>query len=140
MTPEQQIVSALLDDAGVSGIVGTNIIGGRLPRNDEMPAVCYFRIDTERTLRTGSYTLDQGYTGFCRPRFQFEAWASDYNTAVQLGGAMRLVLSRLDLTGGGNSQANMIGNERDLTNPNMIGQFRRVLDALIWISEESRDG
>ncbi len=140
MTPEQELVEALYGDGAVSGIVGQNVIGGRLPRNDEMPAICYFRISTERTVRTGSYTLDHGYTGFCRARFQFDAWAEDYPTAIDLARVLRLVLCRLDLTGGGNSKANMIGQERDLSDPNMIGQFRRVIDALIWIQEEGRDG
>ena len=137
---EQQITDALYNDPGVFALVGKRIDGGLLSRNLAMPALLFSRVDTVRTVQSGSYTLDRGYTGFCWARFQFDCWAADQPTAVALATAVRLVISRLDLTGGGNSKANMILQERDLPITNMIGQFRRSLDAKIWFQEEGRDG
>lgn len=138
---EQQLVDALLNDPTVQDIVGTKIeAGGLLLRNEDMPAISISRISTTRDVASGSYTLDRGYTGFCKARFQFDCWAVDQPTAVALATAVRLVISRLDLTGGGSSKANMVGQERDLPATNMIGQFRRSLDAMIWFQEEGRDG
>ena len=139
MTLEEALFRAFLGDSGVTGIVGSNIHASLLPRNEIFPALLYGRISTERTVRSGSYTLDQGYTGFFRARIQIDAESNDYDETVRLADAAKLVVARADFTGGGVSQANQVGDERDLNMPNQIAQFRRSFDALIWFQEQGRD-
>lgn len=142
VSPETQIITALLADYAIRGIAGGNVRGGLLLRNGPMPAVMVSRISTVRTKESGSMTLDRGYTGFCWGRFQIDSWSSDYQQAIDLAIACKLVIVRLDLTSGfGYSKANAILDERDLNDdPNMAGQFNRSIDAKVWFVEEGRDG
>lgn len=138
---EQQLAAALGADATIQSIVGANIRGGLLQRNGPVPAVMFMRVSTVRTVASGSMTLDRGYTGFCWGRFQIDCWSDDYAQAVALAIAVRLVVTRLDLTGGGNSKANAVLQERDANgDPDQAARFCRSMDFRIWFQEEGRDG
>lgn len=88
---EESLRQELLDDATLTGLVGTRVYPGHRPQGSTEPAV---------TLRLARRTpLDDlnGNIGIEQSLFQIEAWATDYATAHQVAAAVIDVLE--DFTG-----------------------------------------
>lgn len=78
----------LLSDAAIASVVdGARVYPQRIPQGETRESIVYTRVSGE-----GDYTM-QGPSGFVRPRFQVDAWASTADAATALA---NLIKDRLD--------------------------------------------
>lgn len=83
---EKALVSLLINDSGVSALVGKRVYPMRLKQGTLLPAIVYQRISTPRVL-----THDQTYQGLAEPRFQFAVYAETFEEMEACVRAIRVL-------------------------------------------------
>lgn len=89
------IVTILLGDATVTGLVGDRIYPVYVPQNTPMPAITIQRISAPRV-----HTFD-GPSGMVKSRYQFNSWGTTYGSVEQVVEALRLAIDGFVGTVGG---------------------------------------
>ena len=113
-----------LEAPDVVSLVGTRVYPLKLPAQAVMPAITYQRISGPKPIATQA---DEGPT---HARIRFNCWASTYEGANALAGAVVSVLKGDAGPGLGHGKD---GDQED-DDPN-TGLFRRRLEYLYWIDE-----
>ena len=85
---EGTLVWLLLNNAGVTAMVGDRVYPFNSPASAPLPKVTYWRWDTDRDVEVGGFTND-GPTGVAVARFFVDAWADSRLTAVNVAAAVR---------------------------------------------------
>lgn len=87
MSLDSELVSYILADGTVSGLIAARCYPGKLPQSPAYPAIVYQRIDTPRLHELA------GPGGMAHPRFQFSCWATTHAAARTLADALRARLN-----------------------------------------------
>lgn len=96
MSASKALRARLIDDATMSGLVGTRIYPGRAPQNPTLPYIVYHRISTIR-----SATLDAGNTKVPEVRIQCDVIASTQSAVETILSQMRIVMDNFRGTSSG---------------------------------------
>jgi len=96
MSASKALRARLIDDATMSGYVGTRIYPGRAPQKPVMPYIVYHRISTIR-----SATLDAGNTKVPEVRMQCDVIATTQSEVETIMNQMRIVMDNFRGTSAG---------------------------------------
>ena len=96
MSASKALRARLIDDATLSGLVGTRIYPGRAPQKPTLPYIVYHRISTIR-----SATLDAGNTKVPEVRLQCDVIATTQSEVETILNQMRLVMDNFQGTSSG---------------------------------------
>lgn len=126
---EAELTTALLADAGISGIVATRVYPGILPQNPTYPALTYTLVSGPRK---GTFTG----AGIKYPRYQFDAFARSYGGALALAAALKAFMPATKTTWGSTAiDCAQLEDERDLPWDDDADVFRRMVDYRIWTND-----
>lgn len=137
---EQKLQTALLADAGVAAIVGTNVFGVDLPQGilsgaSPIRALTVLRVSTQR----GSLQ-DRGIHTMAAIRIQFTGWCKGKDSeidALALNNALTAFLNTFNGTTGSVTRPNTILNERITRYPNTLPPlYLGIVDARILNRED----
>lgn len=103
MQPEEAARLVALDDATLTGLVGTRFYPMKLPQNPTLPAITYFRV-----AGTAHHDIP-----FAMPLVQFTCWGTTWAQARAVSGALYWALARYRGTKGG-IKFEQIAHESDL--------------------------
>lgn len=127
---EENLISLLLSDSGLSALVSSRIHPGSLPQGATLPAIVMNRISG-----APQYS-DEGETGLNEARVQLDCWADTYSQAKLVARAVIARLSAFSGTVGTTEFANiMLDDERDLREGGGNAAeypFRTSLDFSVW--------
>lgn len=138
---ELDLRNALANDATIASLVtsadGTvRIYPTDLKQETAFPALTYMRVDTQRSEKYGSYTLDAGaagYTGLGWVRMQITIWSDEYSDLALLARAVRNLVHRTDFAGfahpANSIMLDSIGREPERA------IHQRIVDAKLWFRE-----
>jgi len=130
---EEALVTLLLADGTLSGLVGTRINWGVRPQaNSTLPAIVLNRITGVR-----DYSLD-GPTNLISSTVQCDCYGQSYGSAKQAARALMGVVNGYDQTASGvQFQRISIESERDTNETESPGRylFRCSIDIAIWHDE-----
>ena len=84
---ETALINLVTGNSGVSGIIGTRMRPFPDASNVTLPALTYWRTNSERPM------CNDGPVGQCIATFQLDAWAPDAATCWQLLEAVRLAIN-----------------------------------------------
>jgi hypothetical protein len=87
MSIEEGLVAQLIGDAGVSTIVGSKVHPGHVPQGEDLPAIVYTRISSEREVE-----LD-GPSNFVKVHIRVDCWHTSYSGVKSLADAVRAALN-----------------------------------------------
>lgn len=128
--------AALIEDAGVSAIVGTRVYPQVAPQGAASPYLVYSQVSGAR-----EWDLDC-VAGLGNPVFQVTAWADTYAAAQALADAVRAAVSAASAAGdlGGETiQGATIENEIDQFEEPAGGRGRgiygKLIEVEIWLGE-----
>ena len=96
MSASKALRARLIDDATMSGLVGTRIYPGRAPQKPTMPYIVYHRISTVRAA-----TLDTGNAKVPEVRIQCDVIASTQSEVETVLSQMRIVMDNFRGTSSG---------------------------------------
>ena len=96
MSASKALRARLIDDATMSGLVGTRIYPGRAPQKPTMPYIVYHRISTVRAA-----TLDTGNAKVPEVRIQCDVIASSQSEVETVLSRMRIVMDNFRGTSSG---------------------------------------
>ena len=96
MSASKALRARLIDDATMTGYVGTRIYPGRAPQKPTMPYIVYHRISTIR-----SATLDAGNTKVPEVRMQCDVIATTQSEVETIMNQMRIVMDNFRGTSSG---------------------------------------
>ena len=96
MSASKALRARLIDDATMTGYVGTRIYPGRAPQKPTMPYIVYHRISTVR-----SATLDAGNTKVPEVRMQCDVIAASQSEVETIMNQMRIVMDNFRGTSSG---------------------------------------
>lgn len=96
MSASKALRARLIDDATISGLVGTRIYPGRAPQKPTMPYLVYHRISTIR-----ESTLDIGNAKVPEVRMQVDVIAATQAVVEEILNAMRLSMDNFIGTSNG---------------------------------------
>lgn len=114
------IRTELVTDPRTSGLVGVRVHPQSLVEAGEFPQIVYHQISGAR-----QYSHD-GDSGLRSPRYQFDIWAKDPDTAESVAEALIEVLSGRSFAG---IRFSLVLDERDDVEER-TGLFRRIVDAM----------
>lgn len=122
MTVEADLFSRLTGFSDLAAFVNNKVYPVALPQGIEYPAISYFRVSGQRISAMG---ID---TGLVRARFQFDIWASDFDSTVTIA---KQVLNALQRYRGTNTveivEIFVLPGEADTYEPN-TRTFHKALD------------
>lgn len=133
---ESDVVAAIVGDPTVSGIIGNRVAPLRAGQRIELPYLTYQVVSRNRprVLNGG------GVTGLCHTRLQVDAFAGDYESAVEIAAAVRRLLDGNPSAIGDHVRTVALDDEDDTTAERDDGTgeavYRRTLDFLIWHRED----
>lgn len=110
----------LITDPRTAALVGRRVRPQRVVTTEPFPQIVYHQISGPR-----QYSHD-GDTGLQHPRYQFDCWAKDPDTAEAVAAALIEVLSGRPIDG---IRFSLILDERDDVEERS-GYFRRMVDAM----------
>ncbi len=87
MSVETDFRGYLINDAMVSGLIGTRVYPLMMPQGFTLPAVTYQRVSSDR-----EYDLTDGPVGWCWARFQLDCYADSFSGVRELAEAVRQAL------------------------------------------------
>lgn len=125
MNPGPLLATELVTDPRTADLVGDRVTPKKLIEDGEFPQIVYHRISNPRT-----YTHD-GDTGLQSPRYQFDVWARDPDTADAAADALIAVLSARTF---GGIAFTFIVDDRD-DHESATGLYRRIVDAMPHLQE-----
>lgn len=135
---ERAVRSVLVDDATVSGLVGSRIYPTVAPATAGLPYVVYQRISTNRVRDQG------GVSDLAQPRIQVSCWADSYSGTKTLADAVRAAIDGYRGTAGPVGSQTAIRritceNETDAADLYPEGSDNRVFgtifDFMVWHAE-----
>lgn len=130
MSIEAALVTRLLADGTVAGIIGTRVYYAVLIQNATLPAVRYQRVTSRRPSVMG---VD---TGLVETTFQIDCWAATLDGMADLRDACRRAVQRWrDLGASPAISDTFIDDERDHGREHDLEAYRGGLDIRIWHSE-----
>ena len=109
--------SRLLDDATVSGLVGTRVDWGLRPQAKSLPAINLTLVPTPRDYHMGGAQATQQF------RVQCDCWAATYKGADDLRNAVIAALEPADLP----FLASFVDRSMDLPERTETGEIHRAL-------------
>lgn len=129
---EEQIISRLLNDVSVSGLVSNRVFPGIRPQGSKLPAVVLNVIDG------APLYVYEGEVGLSEARLQVDCWGKTYTSAKNTARAVKDSLSAFVGTVGSQTfHFIYIDDERDLTESGS-GQeeypFRVSLDVIVFFN------
>lgn len=129
MTIEEGLVDYVLDQAGITSLIGTRIAPAPLSQKSTLPAITYQLISVEDAL------LHDGPMGLPQPRIQLDCWASSYAGVKALAAAVKVAIHGYKGTMGTVQveQASVV-NLVDSYEPN-TGKWRVIVDTVIQYKE-----
>jgi hypothetical protein len=96
MSASKALRARLVDDATMTGLVGTRIYPGRAPQNVKLPYIVYHRISTVRAA-----TLDVGNAKVPEVRMQCDVIAATQSEVETILSRMRVVMDNFRGTSAG---------------------------------------
>lgn len=96
MSASKALRAKLIDDATLTGLVGTRIFPGRAPQNTKFPYIVYHRISTVRPA-----TLDTGNAKVPEVRMQVDVVASSQAEVETILSRMRIIMDNFRGTSAG---------------------------------------
>lgn len=129
MSIESEIFTTLKENAGLSALVNGRVYPMRLPQRATLPAVSYQRVSTM------VYQTRDNNVGLDRPRFQFDAWADDFDDVVAMRPALIRALLSLHAESNLRVDATILTNDQDVIEPES-GRYRAIIEAYIWHENE----
>lgn len=123
---EAAIRAHLIADAGLTALVGSRVYPMQLPQRPTLPAVTYQRISSTPTQHRGAAAA-----GHERTRFQFDCWASDYDTTLAVRAALAAAMGTLVQANNPRIDVALLQGERDNIDT-AAGRWRATLDYFIW--------
>lgn len=130
MAIESDLYTHLINDSGVSGIVGDRVYPLRLPQGFTLPAISYQRISGDRAKDL------QGSTGHTSPRIQIDCWTKKYSDLKNLAEKVRLSLDRFTGNLGGGQYVQHVSLEGETENFEDDTEIQRIsLDFYISFNE-----
>lgn len=128
MSFESELFAFLIDHPALEPLHGDRVYPTDLEANTVMPAVTYLRVD-----RPVSVTHD-GSSGLVNPRYQFDLYADDHETLVELETAYRSVFEGKRITIGPYSVRSFPAGDRGGRDDESL-RFRGTLDYILWYHE-----
>ena len=122
MSVESELVSLLINNAGVAALVGTRVYPVVLPQNPTLPAIVY------QELRTATLVQSSGDTGSRRGRYMLSLWATTYTPTKTLQSA---VLTAINGVASGSLERIAADAMRDDLDPD-TGWFRQIIEIEIF--------
>lgn len=121
----------LLQDATVSGLVGTRVYPKILPQSPTLPAITYQRVSR---VQVADHLTGPGSMG--RPRVQVDVWASTDSAAEALGAAVKARLNGYRGTVPGEGEVHRIALETEggLFDAELL-LHRHSADYFVWHEE-----
>jgi len=122
------VITRLLADASVSGIVGMRVNWVVRPQKEALPAVTLQVVSDPRPEHL------KGFDGARATRVQCDCWASDYLTAAALARACITALRQPATVNGKKFGNARVDGQRDLGETGVDGSFihRQSVDFVIW--------
>lgn len=125
MVVEEGLVTYLLAQPTITGVIGQRLYPIHIPQNPTLPAIAYQRISTPRTYS------HQGFSNRARPRIQLTLFALSYSACKDLAEKLRAVLAGYrGLWGTVNIFSTFVDNELDDYDTE-TQQYRRIIDLLV---------
>lgn len=127
---ETAVIRRLLQDSGVSALVGTRVTPGRRDQADTLPALCVTWVSG-----APEYS-DDAESGLASARIEIDCWAKTYGGAKDLAAAVKTSLSGFRGTTNSVTMQNvLLDAERDLNEGGSSQEtypFRTNLDFIFW--------
>lgn len=125
-TVEGALVSLLLNNSGVTTLVGSRIAPITDPQNIARPKITYQRLRTDRSSESGGFT-NSGPTGYACAYIQIDCWSDSLLTAKQTISAVRKCLNGVSGTVAGFSiGAIVVIDEKELPATIYEGQGKPI--------------
>lgn len=112
---EQKLQTALLADAGITALVGTNVFGSALPQGIMSAAAPVRALTVQRISTVRGSLQERGIHSLAAIRIQFTAWCKGVNSetdALSVLNALTTFLNGFNATTGSTTRPNTILNER----------------------------
>lgn len=123
----------LINDSGVSNLIGSRMYPVRLPQSPTVPAIVYMAITGQRFHNT------EGSSGLSGPRIQIDCWAATFSETQSLALAVRKVLDGYRGAAGDDTiQGAFFDSERDFfeADAGVSGLYRTSMDFFIYFEED----